>query len=161
MATRKKIDGTFALRDLDEYTVAEGDPDPRGWDVMSSDNQKVGEVKDLLVDLQAMKVRYLDVELDHNLKGESDQHVLIPVGTARMDDNLDRVIVGIDASRTLSMPLYQRDGAVRREYEDSLFATMGISPPMPPVPGNNPDLYYERPEFDTSGFYGLRRRSHR
>ena len=160
MATQK-TDGTFPLADLDDYTVAEGDPDPRGWEVMSSDNQKVGEVKDLLVDVQAMKVRYLEVELDRDLTGEPDRHVLFPVGTARMDDELDRVIVGIDASLALGMPLYQKDGAVKREYEDSLFTTMGMSPSMPAGPGIAPDVYYQRPEFETSGFYGMRRRSHR
>lgn len=151
----QNTDGTFPLHDLDEYTVAEGDPDPRGWDVMSSDNQRVGEVKDLLVDVRAMKVRYLDVELDRELIGEPDRHVLFPVGTARMDDE-DRVIVGIDASRALGMPIYQKDGAVKREYEDSLFTTMGMGASMAAGAGIDPDVYYQRPEFETSDFYGKR-----
>lgn len=49
------------------YKVAEGDPDVRGWDVMDRDGSRIGEVDDLLVDTEALKVRYLEVRLDPRL----------------------------------------------------------------------------------------------
>lgn len=55
------------LRDLRDFKVAEGDPDVRGWPVHASDGHRIGQVHDLLVDTAAMKVRYLDVEIDLDL----------------------------------------------------------------------------------------------
>lgn len=53
-----------ALRNLQGYRVAEGDPDIRGWEVVGGDGRRIGEVNDLLVDTAAGKVRYLDIQLD-------------------------------------------------------------------------------------------------
>jgi PRC-barrel domain protein len=55
------------LKDLKDYKVAKDDPDVRGWTVTGRDGRKIGEVNDLLVDTVAMRVRYLDVELDRDL----------------------------------------------------------------------------------------------
>lgn len=56
-----------SLADLRDFTVADGDPDVRGWDVFTGEGRRIGEVHDLLVDTTAMKVRYLDVHLDREL----------------------------------------------------------------------------------------------
>ncbi|HEX9940789.1 MAG TPA: PRC-barrel domain-containing protein [Thermoanaerobaculia bacterium] len=55
---------------LHNYRIAEGDPDVRGWEVLGADSRKIGEVDDLLVDTQALRVRYLDVILDPDLFAE-------------------------------------------------------------------------------------------
>jgi hypothetical protein len=55
------------LKELKDYKVAKDDPDVRGWQVVGRDGRAVGEVHDLLVDTVAMRARYLDVELDHEL----------------------------------------------------------------------------------------------
>lgn len=54
------------LHELNDFKVADGDPDVRGWPVRTSDGQRAGKVDDLIVDTGAMQVRYLDVELDRN-----------------------------------------------------------------------------------------------
>lgn len=56
-----------ALRNLRGYKIAEGDPDVRGWEVAGGDGLRIGTVNDLLVDMVAGKVRYLDIELDPGL----------------------------------------------------------------------------------------------
>ena len=53
-----------ALRDLGNYKVADGYPDPRGWTVRSADGRDVGTVRDLIVDTGTMQTRYLAVRLD-------------------------------------------------------------------------------------------------
>jgi uncharacterized protein (TIGR02271 family) len=108
------------LDELDNFEVADHSPDVRGWDVMSSDGRRIGEVEELLVDTNAMKVRYLDVELDKDVRGASDdRRVLIPIGRARIDDNDDRVVVdGVGAEQFRSMPGYS--GRLDRNYEDTL-----------------------------------------
>lgn len=145
--------GTRRLGDLDDYEVADGDPDPRGWEVRASDDRKVGEVKELLVDPAAMKVRYLDVELDREVAGDEGQHVLMPVGTARLDDDRDYVRVDQSASDLLSMPRYEPDRELGRDYEVSVLA--GRYNVMSTDVAD--DNYYNRPEFDTDRFYGNRR----
>ncbi len=59
------------LRRLHGYRVAGGDPDVRGWLVLGADGRKIGEVDDLLVDTEALRVRYLDVTLDSDLLGDA------------------------------------------------------------------------------------------
>ena len=66
------------LDDLDDVRIAEGDPDPRGWDVLAADGRAVGRVDTLIADTAAMKVRYLDVELDEKALGlEEERHVAL------------------------------------------------------------------------------------
>ena len=48
---------------LDDYEIADGYPEVRGWDVRDADDRSIGYVYDLLVDVPAMRVRFLDVEL--------------------------------------------------------------------------------------------------
>src|SRR5215207_1976250 len=153
MATQLK-DGIYPLDELKGHTVAKGDPDPRGWDVYSSDNRKVGKVKDLLVDVSAMAARYLDVELDRDVIGESDRHVLLPIGTARLDDDDDRVTVQTAATGLRTLPAYRRGGALKREYEDSILGTAATTRGTGAATAGR--HYYDRPEFDASRFYGKR-----
>lgn len=69
------------------YKVAEGDPDVRGWDVMDRDGRRIGEVDDLLIDTEGLKVRYLEVRLDRRLVPEEQgtahgaASTVRPVGT--------------------------------------------------------------------------------
>lgn len=60
------------------YRVAEGDPDVRGWDVMDRDGRRIGEVDDLLIDTEALKVRYLEVRLDPRLVHGAEQEAGTP-----------------------------------------------------------------------------------
>ncbi len=58
------------LDDLDDFTIAEGEPDIRGWDVRGADGTKVGTVEDLLIDTAAMKVRYIEVKLERDVAAD-------------------------------------------------------------------------------------------
>src|SRR5918911_1449462 len=117
--------GLVLLSETNDLKVAEGNPDVRGWDVLASDGSEVGEVKDLLVEPAAMKVRYLVVELDDEVAGTDDHRVLIPVGAARLDENDDNVLLGgITREALLGFPPY-REGQFTRDYEDSLRGRLG------------------------------------
>ena len=109
--------GTVAEVDrLDDIEVADGNPDPRGWNVVGRDGEKVGEVQHLIGDTGAMKVRYLTVKLDKSIA--SDRHeILVPVGHVDLDPDNDRVIArALDASGARECPTY-KGGALRREDE--------------------------------------------
>lgn len=82
------------LDDMDDYKVADGEPDVRGWTVKTVDGRSAGKVEGLVVDTQALRVEYLDVELDRKkLNLNEDRHVLVPISTARLDDDSDDVIL--------------------------------------------------------------------
>lgn len=116
-------DRIVPLDQLSDYQVAEGDPDVRGWDVIASDGRRIGEVDQLLVDTAAMKVRYLDVDVDDELvtdAGGEDRHVLIPIGYARLDEGGNHVIVDQMASTELTgLPAYMH-GGLTRDFETTL-----------------------------------------
>jgi len=113
------MDRVVPLGQLDDYKVAEGDPDVRGWEVMSSDGRKIGEVDELLVDTNAMKVRYLDVE-DGVIGDGMDRHVLIPIGYARLEQERDCVMVdGLASADLHTLPSYDQ-GPLTRDFEGSV-----------------------------------------
>lgn len=125
------MDRVVPLGQLDDFKVAEGDPDVRGWEVLASDGRKIGEVDELLVDTSAMKVRYLDVDVEDGVIGDGmDRHVLIPIGYARLEQEGDRVRVDGLASADLgALPAYTQ-GPLTRDFESSVresFRTRGTS----------------------------------
>ena len=76
-----KDQGLVSLED-DDWAVAEGEPDVRGWRVVTADDKKMGEVKDLLADPTATSVRYITVDLDSEVataQGENTIRIPSPV----------------------------------------------------------------------------------
>jgi uncharacterized protein (TIGR02271 family) len=110
--TRASSDPRCAgLKDLGDYEVAEGYPDPRGWTVRAADGRSVGKVRDLIVDTGTMRTRYLAVRLDDDVAGDrgrrDDRDVLVPIGTAQLDDDDDTVVVNeLSADRFGTLPAY-------------------------------------------------------
>ncbi|HEX6037139.1 PRC-barrel domain-containing protein [Longimicrobium sp.] len=115
------MDRVVPLGQLDDFKVAEGDPDVRGWEVLAADGRKIGEVDELLIDTSAMKVRYLDVDVDGGVMGDGmDRHVLIPIGYARLEQERDRVLVdGLSSSDLGALPSYNQ-GPLTRDFESSV-----------------------------------------
>ncbi len=105
--------GLARLHELDDYKVADGDPDVRGWDVKTSDGKRAGKVEDLIVDTGTMQVRYLDVELDRKtLQLNEDRHVLVPLANARLDDDRDDVMLGtMTAAEVIKLQPYKHGAA--------------------------------------------------
>ena len=135
------------LKDLDNYEVADHEPDIRGWDVMSTDGRRIGEVEDLIVDTAAMKVRYMNVELDNDYRAsDANRQILIPVGHAQLHDNDDNVVVdGLKATDVRAVPAY--GGRLDTKYENSVRTHFGAG---------TADTYDDR-HYDDARFYGSRR----
>ena len=172
------LDRVVPLDQLDDFKVAEGDPDVRGWEVVASDGRKIGEVDQLLVDTAAMKVRYLDVDVDNDLVAgatdASDRHVLIPIGYARLDEASDRVIVDqLASSDVVGLPEYTH-GPITRDFESSVrsrfdagytatgtAATAGAaglaSTETTETPRDTDNDFYSHDLYDDNRFYGARR----
>lgn len=112
------------LSSLGDFKVADGSPDPRGWDVIASDGMNVGKVHDLIVDTGMMATRYLDVRLDTDIAGDGDDRdVIVPVGAARLDDQDDHVGVDMTMAQIAALPVYSH-GSITREYENAVLLAM-------------------------------------
>lgn len=155
-----------ALSDLDDFEVADGYPDPRGWRVLTADGTEVGKVHDLIVDTGSMRTRYLDVKLDHDkistagTRRDDDWDALIPVGSAQLAENDDEVMLpSISTAQLAALPVFEH-GEITRDYENSVLAGIGGAAAGATAAGaagaaaaTNRD-YYDREHFDDRRFFG-------
>ena len=121
--------GTLArLDELENYEVADGNADIRGWDVRTQDGRKVGTVEELIVDTAALKARYMEVKLDKDfVGGDEERWALIPIGTAQLDEKEDDVIVDrVPAAGFLTREERSRE-PLSREMELSLRELYGAT----------------------------------
>ncbi|GAC1379509.1 MAG: hypothetical protein NVS3B25_10460 [Hymenobacter sp.] len=141
------------LRDLTDFEVADGNPDVRGWVVRGGDGQTLGAVHELIVEPAAMKVRYLDVELDARFHiNDSESHILLPIGAASLDADGDNVFVpALNADSVLAYPPYV-EIQITREYEEAMLRALGKEPAAHP-------RFYEQESFDAESFYSRRQAS--
>jgi len=152
MASEKEMDRIVPLNELSDFKVASDDPDVRGWDVISADGKRVGEVENLLVDTGALKVRYLDVDVDGDLlTTDRDRHVLVPIGYARLDRDDNRVIVDkLQSTDVAQLPAYGSE-PLTRDYENSVMRSWKRDSDT--SAGANDD-FYANESFRDDRFYG-------
>jgi uncharacterized protein (TIGR02271 family) len=125
------MDRVVPLNQLSGYKVADGEPDIRGWDVVASDGSRLGKVDDLLVDTQANKVRYVDVDVEGG-----DRHVTVPIGYARLEETRRQVLVdGLGSEQMQALPSYTR-GAITRDYEEQVGRAFNVG-----TAAATPDFY--------------------
>ena len=87
--------GLVPMEDAD-VEMEKNEPDPRGWDVISADGRKIGEVDGMFVDTVAMKVRYLEVPVDNDeldLEDKAERRLMIPVRSVELAVEDERVLV--------------------------------------------------------------------
>lgn len=90
-----------SLNAEDEFEVAHGEADPRGWEVVASGTGRIGTVNDLIADTETMKVRYLNIGLDDAAA------ILLPVAYVRLGDEEHRVTLdGLNADDLRRVPGY-------------------------------------------------------
>jgi hypothetical protein len=68
------------LSSLDSWTVSDGEPDIRGWEIRTVNNRQLGTVEDLLIDPKAGEVVMIDVDLPG-----SDRHTFVPIRVVQID----------------------------------------------------------------------------
>lgn len=140
------------LRDLTDFEVADDNPDVCGWTVRGADGKALGTVHELIVDLQALKVRYLDVKLAGGFNiNEHECHILLPIGVAALDAEADNVFVpALDSESILRYPPYV-ELQITRDYEEAMLRALGQAPA-------NEAGFYERDTYDTGALYRARQR---
>ena len=103
---------------LKDYKIAKDNPDVLGWRVVGADGESLGMVKDLIVDMKAMKVRYLSVVADRRFfSTDRDQYILVPIGAAALDKKGKKIFVSsIDSKSVSRYPVYD-GGLIPDDYE--------------------------------------------
>jgi sporulation protein YlmC with PRC-barrel domain len=84
-ASRRNL---ISIDDLDGYTIADGEPDIRGWDVRTLNGREVGEIEDLLIDPERGEVVMLEVELR-----DGGVHAEVPIRSVQLDRDSKAVII--------------------------------------------------------------------
>lgn len=101
------------LSDLDDFRIAEGEPDIRGWPLITRDRANVGTVTDLVIQPEAKKVRYAVVDLE-----PGPRPTLIPIGYLEVHPDVDEVRTPrLDRDDILALPTHT-DEVVSREDEN-------------------------------------------
>jgi hypothetical protein len=180
MSEPAKRERLMLLSDLKDLRVAKGEPDIRGWDVVTADRKKMGKVHELVIDTIDMKVRYLDIDVDGKiLEVKEKSHVLIPIAGAQLDDEDNRVYLNeITVEELRALPPYDHR-RITRDFETNLAswfhrsrATPETAPPVTPAPDRSvappppaapegtdtADPFYEQEHLSDRRFWGERRK---
>lgn len=79
------------LHEAGDLRVSPEDPDPTGWAVVDRSGQRIGTVDELIVDTAAMKVRYLEIELDDAPTRE--EHLLVDIDEIDLLDKQHQAVL--------------------------------------------------------------------
>lgn len=168
--TDEKSRNLHYLHDLSDYKVADGYPDVRGWEVKDAGDRTVGKVDGLLVNKDAGRVVYLDVEVDEDLIEEGhdtyaakssdgvheflnedgESHLIVPIGMVELDEENELAHAGQINYETFAKTSRFRKGSdVDRDYELLVFSNY--------FPGSTDDVsnedegdFYKRKEFENT-----------
>ncbi|MCJ7801920.1 MAG: PRC-barrel domain-containing protein [Candidatus Marinimicrobia bacterium] len=132
----------YYLEELSDYKVASDYYDVRGWDVIDAENRTIGKVTNLLVNKQAERVVYLDVEVDESLievgyntyqvsasdgvhgflNKEGDEHLIVPIGMVNLNKEQKKVLTNqIDYNTFVKARRFNRGAEIDRDYELIMF----------------------------------------
>ena len=141
------------LGDLKDFEVAEGYPDIRGWRVDAAGGAEVGKVHELLVDVDTMRTRYLDVRLTPELSASpAHRDVLVPIGAAHIDEKADVVVVPLSVERVGLLPPYDHVLTRAHEFEVRRHFSAGAAA-AGAVAGRD---FYDDANYDDRRFFGER-----
>jgi photosynthetic reaction center H subunit len=104
------------------FSVAKGDPDPRGLPVEAVDKVVAGTVIELWVDRAEPQVRYYEVQLS-----ETERRIMLPAGFVQWPNfglwGNDRLLVkSITAAQFADVPAIRRDDQITLLEEDKVMA---------------------------------------
>lgn len=144
------------LSEMKRFRVSKDDADIRGWDVVTSDKKRIGKVHELVVDTVAMKVRYLDIDVDGSiLETKKNSHILVPIAGAQLDDDDNRVYLEqISLTEVTALPPFDHR-PITREFESNIAGWFKRS--TAPSGSAETDDFYEQEQFSDRNFWGRRR----
>lgn len=162
----------YKLDELSDYKVASEDPDVRSWDVRDADNRVIGKVDNLLVNKEARRVVYLDVEVDKSIidarhdpygrpenlevrefiNKDGENHVIVPIGMVNLDvDNKTVHANGLNHRTFEETKRYNIAEPINRDYERVVLNSYNRDQ-LPPDHVYEDENFYDRDEFDRNRY---------
>ena len=138
----------YYINELSDYKISDGYPDVRGWDVKDTDHRVIGKVDDLLVNRDAERVVYLDVEVDKSIidakydpygrpnqmevrefvNKDGENHIIIPIGLVDLNEDSNYVYTDVIDHRTFAeTKRYQKGVDINRSYENQVLGSYARS----------------------------------
>jgi uncharacterized protein (TIGR02271 family) len=128
-----------------DYRSIFGNDDLTKYSLYGSDNEKVGSVKDILVD-QEGNFRYLVVDTGFLGLGKK---ILLPFGSARFDRSQERVYAsGLTKEQAKNLPEYDDDMTVDYDYEERVRNIYRVQSTVPGTKTSNFDTNYDRDSYN-------------
>ncbi|MEM1138878.1 MAG: photosynthetic reaction center subunit H [Pseudomonadota bacterium] len=114
------------MRTAGQFSVAKGDPDPRGLTIFGCDKEKAGVVSDVWVDTAESLIRYLEVTIG---EGELARTVVVPNGFATMrktmQGNRYYYVHAITADQFKGVPALANPNQITLLEEDKIMGYFG------------------------------------
>jgi uncharacterized protein (TIGR02271 family) len=138
-----------------DYKIAEGEDNIKGWDVKDMQDNDLGDVDELIFDVESLKVRYLVLDLDKNKDlGLENRKVLIPIGMAELDHEDDEVILkNISIDQIRALPDYDKDN-LNSDYEQRNYSSLAGAGAAAATTAD----FYNNDNFNDRNLYRNRRR---
>ncbi len=159
----------YYLEELPDYKVKPNYYDVRGWEIKDAENLTVGKVTNLLVNKQAERVVYLDIEVNKSLiedgyktyqvpasdgvhgfiNKDGDEHLIVPIGMVNLNKEEKKVLTNqIDYNTFAKAMRFNKGTAIDSDYELNLFRHFTGDDAVDITIIDNE--FYNRKEFDSS-----------
>ena len=110
------------MRIASDFSIADGDPDPRGMAVLGADGKPAGKIVEAWVDRSEFILRYLEIELP----GEGARRVMLPVNFCEIDKVGRKIRVGaLIASQFAGVPALKSPDQITFLEEEKVTAYYG------------------------------------
>ena len=106
------------MTSTNEWSIADGDRNIVGWDVLGTDGQKAGTVKDVWIDRSESLIRYIEVALS------AQKSVLCPMNAVKVG-SADEKAVRVDsiaAAQFAKVPTMKKKGQITSLEEEKIMA---------------------------------------
>ncbi|MES2266034.1 MAG: PRC-barrel domain-containing protein [Bacteroidota bacterium] len=135
MTTDNNADYNLYELSESDFEIIDGQPEVFGWDVRDTHKNKVGEVYELLFDEEALKVRYIVIDMENNDVDLEEGRVLIPIENVEFDLENDEVkMPGVSVTNLLALPLYEKGRVINRETDAEIVRALDKAEAGAPIP---------------------------
>lgn len=133
-----------------DFEIKDGGPDVRGWVVYTGNDERIGEVAELLFSPVEQKVRYLIIDMDSNDLGmDDDRLIIIPIGIAELHPEDDDIIIPNVTSDQISLLPDYVVGQVTTAMEVEIRSIFSGSE----SDYADPETFYTHAQFDENRFH--------
>jgi hypothetical protein len=99
-------DDLLKLENMYDFEVADGEPDPRGWDLLGKDNEKIGTIKNLLASPSTQMAYFAIVDCSDWLE---NKFFAVPLSNISFNTDEEKAYSPYIKEQFRNAPLYKED----------------------------------------------------